>query len=186
MTRMKYYETLEMSLKEATEYEMCLDKKMRKVESIVKETDDFFKVTEKHLRKKYNPDAEDKVIIAEKKNVFTCKPMDVIGYLEDLLVEKEKLKKAVKEASLKKKEVPDIIKSSYLKLQGVLRDMAGCKSVDTEEEMRTDYKLNVNGEQVVYRYKVKGKMKLEYEHEEVLKKLQKLNKKIADKEETNV
>ena len=52
--------------------------------------------------------------------------------------------------------------------------------------METDYKLNAKGEQIEYKYKLRGKAELDYTHKEVLEELKKFvfenkSKKVSKK-----
>ena len=85
--------TAEMSWFEAREYVNTLNKKLEEILRIITEAEDFYKITETHLRKQYNPEAEDEVIVMQKKNRLNAAPMEVIGYMEDLIAEKEKMAK---------------------------------------------------------------------------------------------
>lgn len=171
--------TIEMLWGEAKGYVRALERKLEEVLEVIAEAEDFYKITETHLRKRYNPEAEDEVIVRVKKNTLNAEPMDVIGYMEDLIAEKEKMKKLLNEKSRYSQGL------NAEKVRSVLKLLVSVNEVTEEEEMRTDYKLNAKGEQVAYKYKVKGKAELEYTHKEILDELKKFNRKIAEYERKN-
>jgi len=167
-----------MTWREAVDYAEILEKKMREAVKVFTETKDFYKVTETHLRKKYNPEAEDEVMVLPKKYKLNASAMDVIGYMEDLIAEREKLElEIVKRKAEIGIKTPSEVIEAYEKVNDVLKTLRSCDEIIEEEEMRQDYKLNAKGEQVSYSYKVKGTAEMEFAHEDVLKELKKLNKK---------
>ena len=176
-----------VSRKEAEEYAALLERKWNKALEMLREAKDFYKITETHLRKKYNPDAEDEVIVVPKKNTLNATVMDVIGYVEDLIAEKEKV------VSLFVKESKYTWESSSKKVQSMLETLVSVNEVTVAENMETDYKLNAKGEQIEYKYKLREKAELDYTHKEVLEELKKFNREVARlkresslKEEANI
>lgn len=94
----------EMTLKEAKSYQESLKWKLNRVENFSVWTNNFYITTEEHLRKEYNPDAENEMIIVPKHDKMICEPMKVVEYMEDLVLELENLTD-VMEKEMRKAEV---------------------------------------------------------------------------------
>lgn len=128
---------MKLTLEEAEAYKEALKRKVRRTEEFIVETNNFYKTTEEHQRKKYNPEAEDEVVIVPKHDKMICSPMEVTAYLEDLLLETEKLlkemEKAKKEVSLKF-ENPFFLEKEviYERISGALKKLADFKESETE------------------------------------------------------
>jgi len=228
-----------MTLGQAERYEMDLKRKLREVNDFICLTNNFYKTTTVHLRKKYNSDADDETVIEPKKNNMICKPMRVVDYMEDLLWELEKLAFAIGEAKVKMEaefenplflqnddsygcrtdknmykmmqqaleklvnfeekpsertsklseiKIPDFLKNSS-KTNGTIprppvppippRPFDGPRgNYQTSGEMRRDYKLNADGEQISYYYKVESKQEPEFDKAEVKAVLEKYQDKV--------
>ena len=88
----------ELTFPQAERYGRVLEDKIYQVVKLIETTDDFYKITEKHFRKHYNAEAEDEVVILPKSEKVNAAPMEILGYMQDLLLEREKLEKAMTEA----------------------------------------------------------------------------------------
>lgn len=210
---------LEMTLPQAKKYKEMLERKLKRVDDYICNTNNFYVTTEVHLRKLYNPEAENETIIIPKHDELICKPMEVVRYMEDLFFEIQKLSEIIEEEKNKvglgvKEFYCEETIREYKRVQKALEKMLEFGKTKKEksecladwrekewlkrsqggplipppsflqkrkewnpEKMVTDYKLNADGEQITYQYKVEYKQEPEFDKEAVNAVLQKYKTK---------
>lgn len=154
-----------MNLKEAYRYQTFLTNMMLTACSSVSDRDHAYNVTRKHLRSKANPEAED-VEETVDNGVFFPND-DVILLMESLIEEKYKLAKAINDAkSALDIDVDASIDSNKFrqKIASSISRMLSYQS-SSNKIKGSDYKFNVEGNQVLYYYDVETDYKEAYDRE---------------------
>ena len=145
---------MSMSLKESFRYQKFLDELLCKAQLSLTNRSHALKTTKIHKRNAANPDAVD---ITEEVAVEDFFPNDcIIFFIMHLTEAKESLCKAIREA--KSKIGFDIdaaieVNKYRQSLRAAINSMLNCKAA-TRAERGTDYKFNVEGNQVQYMYDV--------------------------------
>lgn len=158
-----------MILKEAFRYQNYLTSLFVQATGYLSREDFITTTTQKHIRTKVNPDAQDEDIIVSKVFNVDYKPNDLIDFVVKLIDEKQKLSNAITEA--KKSLDMDIdaamsMNKSKQDFISVLRRMVSIKPTESEKE-GTSYKFNNDGDQVSYRYPVKEVKTIDYDRNAV-------------------
>lgn len=158
-----------MILKEAFRYQNYLTSLFVQATGYLSREDFITTTTQKHIRTKVNPDAQDEDIIVPKVFNVDYKPNDLIDFVVKLIDEKQKLSNAITEA--KKSLDMDIdaamsMNKSKQDFISVLRRMVSIKPTESEKE-GTSYKFNNDGDQVSYRYPVKEVKTIDYDRNAV-------------------
>lgn len=145
-----------MNIKEAFRYESFIDNLMNKAHISISDISHTQKAVKVHHKSKANSEAED---LTEEVNVARTEFYpndDVISFMEFLIVEKEKIMKAVSEAKAScGLDIDAAIGTNKLRqslaawIQGMLEILPASYT-----ERGTDYKFNVEGNQVSYVYEV--------------------------------
>lgn len=175
-----------MILKEAYRYQNFLTNLISNAESYIKNASFVMKTTQEHMKSKANPDAKDEGIEVQNSYNVEFTPIQLVDFLVKAIDEKQKLSDAIAEA---KKYTEIDLDSSYAMnktKQGfatILKNMGNRKASETEKQ-GTDYKFNINQEQVAYTYPIKEVTSLNYDRNQVkglAKKLAKETDEISTK-----
>lgn len=144
-----------MNLKESFRYQKFLGKMMRVASSSISRPDHCLKTTKNHLRKKANPDAEDFPEEVEPEVAFYPND-DVIDFMTWLVGEREKLTEAIGKAKASIGFDVDAAVETNKFRQSVNSAVKGMLSYTPSKSITrgTDYKFNVDGNQVPYYYDV--------------------------------
>lgn len=158
-----------MILKEAFRYQNYLTSLFVQATGYLSREDFITTTTQKHIRTKVNPDAQDEDIIVPKVFNVDYKPNDLIDFVVKMIDEKQKLSNAIAEA--KKSLDMDVdaamnMNKTKQDFISVLRRMASIKSSESDKE-GTSYKFNNDGDQVLYRYPVKEVKTIDYDRNAV-------------------
>lgn len=178
-----------MILKEAYRYQNYLNTLIRDAESYLMKKDFITETKQTHNRNKVNPDATDETIEVQKPYQVEFTPMDLVDFIVKAIEEKQKLSDAI--VSAKKTAEIDIdsaismnkVKQSYVT---ILNGMANTKAIE-RTTTGTDYKFNINNEQVSYRYEVQEIVSIDYDRNDVkalVKKFSKETDEISTKLDT--
>lgn len=178
-----------MILKEAYRYQNYLNTLIRDAESYLMKRDFITETKQTHSRNKVNADAKDETIEVQKPYQVEFTPMDLVDFIVKAIEEKQKLSDAI--VSAKKMTEIDIdsaismnkVKQNYVT---ILNNMANTKAVE-RTTTGTDYKFNINNEQVPYRYEVQEIVSIDYNRNDVkalAKKLTKETDEISTKLDT--
>ena len=158
-----------MILKEAFRYQNYLTSLFVQATGYLSREDFITTTTQKHIRTKVNPDAQDEDIIVPKMFNVDYKPNDLINFVVKLIDEKQKLSNAIAEA----KKSLDIDVDAAMSMNktkqdfiSVLRKMVVIKPSESDKE-GTSYKFNNDGDQVSYRYPVKEVKTIDYDRNAV-------------------
>ena len=171
-----------MILKEAYRYQNYLNTLIRDAESYLMKKDFITETKQTHNRNKVNPDAIDETIEIQKPFQVEFTPMDLVDFIVKAIEEKQKLSDAI--VSAKKTAEIDIdsaiamnkVKQNYVT---ILNNMANTKASE-RTTTGTDYKFNVNNEQVSYRYEVLEVISIDYDRNDVKALAKKLSKETDD------
>lgn len=177
-----------MILKEAFRHQNNLDELILNAKSLLITKPSFIcTTTQEHMRNKMNPDAKDETVIVKSETQYNFTANDVIDLLVSLVSEKEKLTKAI--ATAKKASNIDI--DSELAMNRVRQNLVEVlKDIDTVRPSErivqgTDYKFNVNNEQVTYKYNITEKKTINFDRNDVRKLIKKYST-ISDAASINV
>jgi len=143
-----------MNLKESFRYQKFLDGLMRSAASNLQNPYHSLKTTKVHLRHAVNPEAEDMTEIVEDGEFV---PNDtVLAFMAHLIDEREKLSIAISKAKQSVGFDTDAaIETNKFRqqLNAAVRQML--RHVGTKRKVKeSDYKFDINGQQVPYRYDV--------------------------------
>ena len=158
-----------MYLKEAFRYQNFLSGLVDRSISYLSTRPYITKTTQEHLRKKANPEAEDETIEVAADRPYECTNNQLVGLLEHLMVEKEKLTAAISAA----KKSSDVDIDAELannrvrqRIATVLHDMGKVRAA--ENVVRgTGYKFNGEGNQVPYNYDIKQVTLIDFDRNKV-------------------
>lgn len=143
-----------MNLKESFRYQKFLDGLMRSAASNLQNPYHSLKTTKVHLRHAVNPEAEDMTEVVEDGEFV---PNDtVLAFMAHLIDEREKLSIAISKAKQSVGFDTDAaIETNKFRqqLNAAVRQML--RHVGTKRKVKeSDYKFDINGQQVPYRYDV--------------------------------
>lgn len=167
-----------MILKEAFRYQNYLSSLFTETVGYLSREDFITTTTQKHNRKKSNPDADEEEVVVQKPYNVEFKPNDLIDFAVRLIDEKQKLSDAITEAKKTTSFDVDAAMSMNKTKQSfihVLRRMASIKPIESEKE-GVSYKFNNDGDQVPYRYPIKEVKTIDYDREDVKNLIDKYKK----------
>lgn len=156
---------MSLSIKEACRYQNFIDSNISNLSYYIKNTDNAFKVKENHIKSKSNPEILDEELDVTTERQYNCSVVDVAFLINQLVEEKLKLSNAIDKA--KREVVIDYkVNNNALtidsavehakksrELAGTLKTLVDLKSSETKKS-GSDYKFNVEGNQVPYRYNI--------------------------------
>ena len=143
-----------MNLKEAFRYQKFLDTLMMEASSSIQNMAHSTKVVERHLRSSANPEALDSV--EEPAAEDFVKNDDAMLFISRLIFEKQKLSNAIAKAKASAGfDIDAAIETNKYRQSAAnaIRNMLRAKP-STRKTKGTDYKFDVNGAQVPYRYDI--------------------------------
>ena len=145
-----------MNIKEAFRYESFVDNLMNKAYRSISDSSHAQKVVKVHHKSKANPEAEDLTEEVNTARTEFYQNDDVISFMEFLIEEKEKIMKAVSEAKASYRlDIDAAIGTNKLRQNLAVWIQSMLEIVpSTYTEKGTDYKFNVEGNQVSYVYEV--------------------------------
>lgn len=156
-----------MNLKEAFRYETYIDKLIDRVPRYLSDSERVFKTTRLHKKSLANPEAVD-VVEESEPLVFPYLNDDIIRFAVWLINEKEKLMLAVGKAKAEcGMDIDAAIGTNKLRQMvfSSIRSMLDFKASKTTTR-DSDYKFNVEGNQVSYYYEVEVDKKENFNREE--------------------
>ncbi len=147
-----------MNLKEAFRYQNFLSLLEQEALYRLSDIDSSFIITERHLRKDANPDAENEEEEIMPGNTNPFYPTDcVLAFVSIIIDEKEKLMSAITEAKSKIGWDFDALiatNKSRRRAADKIKNLLAYKPLKKATKYGTDYNFNVEGVQVTYRYKI--------------------------------
>ena len=169
-----------MVLKEAFRYQNFLDDLINTARSYLSDRSFVTITTQKHMKKKANPSAEDETIAVE--SALKFKPNDLIDFICKALNEKEKLSAAIC-ASKKTTEIDfDASVAMNKNRQNYIATLKRMVDItDTETITRgTGYKFNEAGDQVSYYYDLVNTTKINFNRNDVRGLIKKYQRECDD------
>lgn len=156
---------MSLSIKESCRYQNFIDSTISSLSYYIRNTDNAFKVKENHIKSKSNPDIQDEELDVTTERQYECSVVDIAFLINQLVEEKLKLSNAIDTA--KRETIIDFqvnnntltIDSSVehakrcRELANTLKTLIDLKSSETKKS-GSDYKFNVEGNQVAYKYNI--------------------------------
>lgn len=180
-----------MSIKEACRYQNFIDSNITTLSYYIRNTDNAFTVKENHIKSKSNPDTNDEELDMTTERQYNCNVVDIAFLINQLVEEKLKLSNAIDSAkrsividykvngnTLTLDSAVEHAKRSR-ELANTLKTLVDLKSSETKKS-GTDYKFNVEGNQVQYRYNIDVVKTIDFDRDVA----NKLYKKLLNKADT--
>lgn len=177
---------MKLNIKEACRYQNFLDSVISTLSGYIRDTDNAIKITEIHLKSKNNSDAEDEILDKTTERQFDCSVVDIAYLINNLIGEKCKLSNAIEHA---KRGIVINVDNQEFTLDSALENAKRCRTLSGNIKVLTnlksrgskksgsDYKFNVEGNQVRYVYDVEVVTTIDYDRNNIIK----LYKKLVDK-----
>ena len=177
---------MKLNIKEACRYQNFLDSVINTLSGYIRDTDNAIKITETHLKSKNNSDAEDEILDKTTERQFDCSVVDIAYLINNLIGEKCKLSNAIEHA---KRGIVINVDNQEFTLDSALENAKRCRALSGNIKVLTnlksreskksgsDYKFNVEGNQVRYVYDVEVVTTIDYDRNNIIK----LYKKLVDK-----
>ena len=164
-----------MNLKESFRYQNFIEAAIRAAGSSITTTDHCLTVTKRHLRSAVNPDAENVDEVVEVDKFFSND--DVLRFMEYMITQRQMLSEAISmakggldfdvDASIATNKSRQLVCNN-------IRSMIRISVPSKRTTNGTDYKFNVEGNQVSYYYNVEVEKKVAYDIDAAKKMLKKL------------
>ena len=164
-----------MNLKESFRYQNFLDSLISSARFSLVNPSHSMVVTKRHLKTKTNPDAED---VEETVEVEDFYPNDiVVKFLMWAIEEKQKLATLISKAKTTADFDLDSSVSANKQRKDVIKAINALmsKKEGKTKEFGTDYKFNVEGDQVAYRYEIEVERKENFNRAELKAVVKELN-----------
>lgn len=177
---------MKLNIKEACRYQNFLDSVINTLSNYIRDTDNAIKITEIHLKSKNNSDAEDEILDKTTERQFDCSVVDIAYLINNLIGEKCKLSNAIEHA---KRGIVINVDNQEFTLDSALENAKRCRTLSGNIKVLTnlksrgskksgsDYKFNVEGNQIRYVYDVEVVTTIDYDRNNIIK----LYKKLVDK-----
>lgn len=181
-----------MNIKEAGHYSNFLNDVLRKSYSELFYEKNLYKITEKHLKNKANPDAVDEEIDATPERKFNIKASDMAYFVTQVIDEKLALALAIDNAKRQIKldwvEIGEnLTLDAAIEYNKKLREFATSylssmiNNKSTNSKITgADHKFNVEGNQVTYKYVIESIKEIDYDRDAVAKLYKKILTKTDD------
>jgi hypothetical protein len=158
-----------MNLKESYRYANYLDELLSTAYKYLSNSGFITTTTEEHLRSKANPDAKDETLEVQKSYDVAFTPDNVVDFVVKVIKEKEALAEAIADAKANAEiDIDNAIAMNKKKqyFASVLNNMANIKPSEMQTQ-GSDYRFNINNEQVKYYYPVMRKVSIDYKRDNV-------------------
>lgn len=158
-----------MYLKEAFRYQNFINRLISQTMSYLSYDKNVTRITQEHMRKKVNLDAENETVDMTTMRQFTYEVNDLIRFLEKCMEEREKLTAAISAAKSGCDVDIDAEIANNKTRQGVVSTLTRMAAIKPNEKMTraTDYKFNAEGNQVPYTYEVKEVSTIDFDRNQV-------------------
>lgn len=164
-----------MNLKESFRYQNFLDTLIADARCSIMNLSHSMIVTKNHLRSKANPDAVDEVMVEIVEDFY---PNDkVVKFLVWAVNEKEVLARLISNAKTSADFDLDSSVSSNRQRKELIKSINWllAKKESKTKEYGTDYKFNVEGDQISYRYEIEVERKENFNRAELKATVKQLN-----------
>lgn len=158
-----------MNLKEAFRYQNFLDELLGTAYSYLNNKNFVVSTVETHLKSQVNPDAKDEVIEVQKPYDVEFTPNDLIDFVVKVINEKEKISNIISDAKMRTEIDIDVAIALNKKKQGLARVLQSLSNIKSGEKVRnaSDYKFNIDGNQVSYYYKINEVTQIDFNRNDV-------------------
>ena len=171
-----------ITLKKSFELQNYLSQLLNNALCVLSLNDNITTTKQKHLRKKSYSEAEDEEIIVKKSHDFPFTINDLVKFIDVLIKEIDKLTKAVNYAKFYDGKNFDAMIAMNNKKRNILRRyemMASLKPTESIIKGQAE-KFNEAGEQVTYRYDIEQVTTIDYDRNEIKKKVSQLRKEVDE------
>lgn len=175
-----------ITLKKSFEMQNYLSDLLNSALSVLGYNDNITTTKQKHLRNKSYSEAVDEEIVVKKTEELQYTINDLMKFIDVLVNEMDKLTFAINKAKSYNGQFFDGLISMNNKKRSILRRyemMAKLKPTETVIK-GTGEKFNEAGEQVTYRYDIEQVTTIDYDRNEVKKKVSKLRKELDETSDT--
>lgn len=158
-----------MNLKEAFRYQNFLDELLGTAYSYLNNKNFVVSTVETHLKSQVNPDAKDEVIEVQKPYDVEFTPNNLIDFVVKVINEKERLSNIISDAKMRTEIDIDVAIALNKKKQGFARVLQSLSNIKPSEKVKnaSDYKFNIDGNQISYYYKINEVTKIDFDRNDV-------------------
>lgn len=167
-----------MILKEAFRYQNYLKTLQNDIYVHLRNRDNVVKNTETHFYSKSNNDKNDEEIVT----VGKIEPNKLIELINEVIAEKIAVTNAISKAKKSCEYDIDALLETNKFINNFVDCLKGLNVIESKETKTTglDYKFNLNGEQLSYRYPVTTVSTINFDRNETRKMANKYSKQITD------
>lgn len=167
-----------MILKEAFRYQNYLKTLQNDIYVHLRNRDNVVKNTETHYYSKSNNDKNDEEIVT----VGKIEPNKLIKLIKEVMVEKIAVTNAISKAKKSCEYDIDALLETNKFMNNFVDCLKGLNVIESKETKTTglDYKFNLNGEQLSYKYPVTTVSTINFDRNETRKMANKYSKQITD------
>ena len=167
-----------MILKEAFRYQNYLKTLQNDIYVYLRNRDNVVKNTETHFYSKSNNDKNDEEIVT----VGKIEPNKLIELIKEVMAEKVAVTNAISKAKKSCEYDIDALLETNKFMNNFVDCLKGLNVIESKETKTTglDYKFNLNGEQLSYKYPVNTVSTINFDRNETRKMANKYSKQITD------
>ena len=171
-----------ITLKKSFELQNYLTRLLENALSVLWNTENITTTKQKHLRKKSYADAQDEEIIVKKAQELPYTISDLIAFIDRITEEIDRLTVAINDAKFFCGKYFDAMIAINNKKRNILKCyemMVALKSSESVIKGQAE-KFNEAGEQVSYRYDIEQVRTIDYDRNEIKKKVSQLRKELNE------
>lgn len=175
-----------ITLKKSFELQNYLSQLLNNALAVLSYNDNITTTKQKHLRKKSYSEAQDEEIIVKKAQELPYTINDLVKFIDVIVTEMDKLTTAINGAKFYDGKYFDAMIAMNNKKRNILRRyemMASLKPTETVIKGQAE-KFNEAGEQVSYRYDIEQVTTIDYDRNEIKKKVSQLRKELDEVSDT--
>lgn len=175
-----------ITLKKSFELQNYLSQLLNNALDVLSYNDNITTTKQKHLRKKSYSEAQDEEIIVKKAQELPYTINDLVKFIDVIVTEMDKLTTAINDAKFYDGKYFDAMIAMNNKKRNILRRyemMASLKPTETVIKGSAE-KFNEAGEQVSYRYDIEQVTTIDYDRNEIKKKVSQLRKELDEVSDT--
>ena len=167
-----------MILKEAFRYQNYLKTLQNDIYVHLRNRDNVVKITETHFYSKSNNDKSDEKVVT----VGKIEPNKLIELIKEVIAEKIAVTDAISKAKKSCEYDIDALLETNKFMNNFVDCLKGLNVIESKETKTTglDYKFNLNGEQLSYKYPVTTVSTINFDRNETRKMANKYSKQITD------
>lgn len=167
-----------MILKEAFRYQNYLKTLQNDIYVHLRNRDNVVKITETHFYSKSNNDKSDEEVVT----VGKIEPNKLIELIKEVIAEKIAVTDAISKAKKSCEYDIDALLETNKFMNNFVDCLKGLNVIESKETKTTglDYKFNLNGEQLSYKYPVTTVSTINFDRNETRKMANKYSKQITD------